>query len=83
MTLPIGELEAWFAQDAHRQLGEFVLILEAAPKADEDEQLIRATELLTVLLETVSLKDSVKIAAQLTGLARDVVYSRALELKNA
>ena len=83
VTLPIGELETWFAQDAHRQLGEFVLILEAAPKADEDEQMVKATELLKILLETVSVKDSVKIAAQITGLARDAVYARALELKNA
>ncbi|WP_169293326.1 16S rRNA (cytidine(1402)-2'-O)-methyltransferase [Advenella sp. EE-W14] len=83
VTLPIGELEEWFMQDAHRQLGEFVLILDAAPKADEDELMDRANELLKVLLETVSVKDSVKIATQLTGLARDVVYSRALELKNA
>ncbi|MDY0271890.1 MAG: 16S rRNA (cytidine(1402)-2'-O)-methyltransferase [Advenella sp.] len=83
VTLPIGELEDWFMQDGHRQLGEFVLILEAAPKADENEQMARATELLNVLLETLSVKDSAKIVAQLTGLARDVVYSRALELKNA
>src|SRR5690606_26438098 len=83
VTLPIGELEEWFMQDAHRQLGEFVRILDAAPKADEDELMDRANELLKVLLETVSVKDSVKIATQLTGLARDVVYSRALELKNA
>ncbi|GAA4409834.1 ribosomal RNA small subunit methyltransferase I [Advenella faeciporci] len=83
VTLPIGELADWFGQDVHRQLGEFVLILEAAPEADEDEQMVKATELLKVLLQTVSVKDSVKIASQLTGLARDVVYSRALELKNA
>ncbi|MFV9474761.1 16S rRNA (cytidine(1402)-2'-O)-methyltransferase [Advenella sp. RU8] len=83
VTLPVGELEDWFAQDPHRQLGEFVLILESAPRADEDEQLVRVTGLLEVLLETVSVKDSVKIATQLTGLARNVVYARALELKNA
>ncbi|NLY65798.1 MAG: 16S rRNA (cytidine(1402)-2'-O)-methyltransferase [Alcaligenaceae bacterium] len=82
-TLPVSELENWFAEDEHHRLGEFVLILEEAPKADENELQVQADALLKILLETVSVKDSARVAARVTGLARDALYSRALELKDA
>lgn len=83
ITLPVSELENWFAEDEHHRLGEFVLILEEAPKANENELQMQADALLKILLETVSVKDSARVAARVTGLARDALYSRALELKDA
>ena len=76
----LAEGPAWLAEDANRQRGEFVLVVEGAPRgaasaeADHDA-------LLRVLLQEVPVKSAAKLAATLTGASRNVLYARALELK--
>jgi 16S rRNA (cytidine1402-2'-O)-methyltransferase len=78
-TLPAGDAPAWFAQDAHRDQGEFVLIVHEAPIAEEALDVQPSTLiLLDALLETVSTKDAARVAAKVTGLSRDVLYKVAL-----
>ena len=83
-TFPLGEAATWLAADAHREQGEFVLIAhaQAGQEADEDAD-PRADALLDALLETLSVRDASKIAAKVTGLSRDVLYTRALARKNS
>ncbi len=78
-TLPLGEAAAWLADDAHHRQGEFVLIVHEAPIADTDELDPATSELLDVLLETVTLRDAVKVAAKVSGVPRDTLYALALE----
>src|SRR3546814_4041238 len=79
-TLAVGETADWLARDAHRSQGEFVLIVHQAPERDSsggvDESTVR---LLDALLETVSVRDAVRIAAKATGLPRDELYALDLE----
>src|SRR3546814_745169 len=67
-TLAVGETADWLARDAHRSQGEFVLIVHQAPERDSsggvDESTVR---LLDALLETVSVRDAVRIAARQRG----------------
>ena len=77
-TLPCAELPAWLAADAQRQRGEFVLVLhpaEAATGEDESERVLK------LLLAELPLKTAVKLAADITGAARNGLYERALALK--
>jgi 16S rRNA (cytidine1402-2'-O)-methyltransferase len=75
----LAEGPAWIAEDANRQRGEFVLVVEgAAPQAAaEDEH----DALLGILLEEVSVSSAAKMAAAITGAPRNALYARALELK--
>ncbi len=77
-TLACADLPAWLAADAQRQRGEFVLVLhpaEAATSEDESERVLK------LLLAELPLKTAVKLAADITGAARNGLYERALALK--
>lgn len=79
-TMYLNEAAGWLAGDAHRCQGEFVLILhesEAAAVGGEapDPQ---AVALLDALLETLSVRDAVKVAARVSGAPRDALYALAL-----
>ncbi len=81
-TLPLQDAVAWLEGDAHRRQGEFVLIIhEAEAPAQEDEIDAQAIALLDALLETLSVRDAVKVAAKVSGAPRDALYAMALERK--
>lgn len=84
VTLPLAEMQAWLAADAHRGQGEFVLIVhqgeEPAGAGADDAQV---AELLDTLLESLSVRDAARVAAKLTGLPRDELYARALARRPA
>jgi 16S rRNA (cytidine1402-2'-O)-methyltransferase len=78
-----AELPAWLAGDTNRTRGEFVLVLHALPATDShDDQLPpEAERLLKVLLAELPLKQAVALAAEASGVARNALYQRALQLK--
>jgi 16S rRNA (cytidine1402-2'-O)-methyltransferase len=79
VTLAAAELPAWRAADAHRERGEFVLVLHALPAPAADEAEAEATlRTLRVLLRELPLKQAVALAAELTGAPRNALYERAL-----
>ena len=72
----------WLDEDANRTRGEFVLIVE--PDAGEDEASAKEAErVLRLLLDALPLKQAVQLAVEITGGARNTLYSRALELKES
>lgn len=76
----LAEGPAWLAGDPNRQRGEFVLVVEGAPVqpsggAEDHDALLRT------LLEELPVKGAAKVAAALTGVSRNDLYARALELK--
>jgi len=76
-----GEIVAWLAGDANRQRGEFVVLIEAAAPADAEEVSAEALRVLGLLLEEMPVKGAAKLAAAITGAARNALYARALEMK--
>lgn len=79
-TLLLGEAGEWLREDAHRRQGEFVLIVHEAERAAHDETLdSQAVALLDALLETLSVRDAVKVAAKVSGAPRDALYALALK----
>ncbi|MCH4273004.1 16S rRNA (cytidine(1402)-2'-O)-methyltransferase [Kerstersia gyiorum] len=88
-TVPAAEAQAWLEAQPHRGQGEFVLILHesAAAAVDDDDEAAEAGDpaldtLLDALLESLSLRDAVKVAQKVTGGDRDAIYRRALQRKN-
>ena len=82
-TCLLTDAESWLKSDSHHQQGEFVLILHAeqTQKNIETEIDLETQKWLTALLAHGSARDAVKIAAQATGLPRDLIYDWVLANK--
>ena len=78
-TMPAEGLAAWLKGEAHRTQGEFALVLHpvaaAASVVGEGERVLR------LLLAELPTKTAVKLAADITGEARNALYALALSLK--
>lgn len=75
----LAEAVAWITEHAHRQKGEFVLLIEGA-SSSIDPQLQEIERILRILLTECSLKQAVSLATQITGHKKNKLYQRALEL---
>jgi 16S rRNA (cytidine1402-2'-O)-methyltransferase len=79
-SLPLAAALDWLKDDSNRQRGEFVLMLSGAPSDAEDGEGERVLKLL--LDEGISVKQAAKLAAAITGAAKNALYERALALKS-
>ncbi|RFB68075.1 MULTISPECIES: 16S rRNA (cytidine(1402)-2'-O)-methyltransferase [unclassified Herbaspirillum] len=79
---PLAEAPAWLAEDANRQRGEFVVLVEGATAAGDDND-AEAERVLRILLEELPLKQAAGLAAQITGQKKNALYERALQIKDA
>lgn len=82
VTLPAGELGDWLAADADRLRGEFVLVIAGA-EAPPPRHEVDLDRLLAALVEHMPVRAAARTASELTGVARNVAYERALALKNS
>lgn len=79
VRLPLGEARAWLDADAHRERGEFVLVLgPGAPADDARAAGIRVLDVLLEALPTLSAPEAAKLAARITGAPRNALYAHAL-----
>lgn len=76
---PLAHANAWLAADAHRQKGEYVIVLEGATP-DQDLEQIEARRVLSILLESCPVRQAAQLAAQLTGQKKNALYQLALEM---
>lgn len=77
---PAGEATAWLDADANRLRGEFVLIVDPAP-GEDDVQAVEAERVLRLLIGALPLKQAVQLASEITGARRNLLYERALQIK--
>ena len=77
---PLSEAAAWLKADAHREKGEFVILLEGAA-AETDADSAAADRILAILLAECPVKQAAALAAQITGQKKNALYERALQLK--
>ncbi|MGE5466261.1 MAG: 16S rRNA (cytidine(1402)-2'-O)-methyltransferase [Ignavibacteria bacterium] len=78
-AMPLAEAPAWFAADENRRRGEFVLIVSGPPpRSGLDAETERV---LALLLAELPVKQAAKLAAAITGAAKNDLYQRALELR--
>ncbi|CAM3553935.1 16S rRNA (cytidine(1402)-2'-O)-methyltransferase [Parendozoicomonas haliclonae] len=79
----VAELQKILAEDTNQQRGEFVVLVQGAPKSDilDEEVTEEALRIMTVLVEELPLKQASQIAAKLTGLKSKPLYKAGLALK--
>lgn len=80
---PLAELCAWVAADSNQQRGECV-VLVAGWQAPEGEEALSAEVLrvLDLLLAELPLKRATALAAEITGVRKNLLYQVALERKS-
>jgi 16S rRNA (cytidine1402-2'-O)-methyltransferase len=76
----IKALISWMAADPNQQRGEFVIIVEGA-KQDADDKQVETLRILTILLNTLSLKQAVDLTSQITAQKKNDIYEIALRIK--
>ena len=80
-TVCAKDFSAWLSGNAQRTRGEFALVIHAqaqtrAEGSDNDR-------LLKILMQELPLKTAVKVAAEISGIAKNSLYERALALKDS
>ena len=76
----VATFAGWLAAGPQRTRGEFALVLHACapPESSGD-----SSRVLQLLLAELPLKTAVRLAADITGAARNELYETALKLKQA
>lgn len=77
--LPLGELRAWVAADGNQQRGECVLLVAGWQAPAENSVPAVALRVLELLLKEMPLKRAAALAAEITGVRKNLLYQAALE----
>ena len=78
---PLSEAVAWLGADAHREKGEYVVLVEGVAEA-EDAQDAEAERILALLVAELPVKQAAALTAQITGRKKNALYERALQMKS-
>ena len=84
--LPLEQAATWVDADPNRQRGEFVLVVDAPPDlatADEKTSPFDVDRLLLALVQELPPTRAARVAADATGIARDLLYAKIRALKPA
>jgi len=76
----IRELLEWVKNDENQQRGEIVVLLEGSKIIENPDE---TKKILSILLESLPVKQAVEIAAKITGQRKNEVYALALKLKHS
>lgn len=79
--LPLQAMSDWVRGDPDQQRGEIVLVLEGAPDVTGEADWREADRILAILMEELPLKQAAALAANITGLKKNALYERALQLR--
>jgi 16S rRNA (cytidine1402-2'-O)-methyltransferase len=79
VRMPLGQVEAWLAEDPNRLRGEFVLVVDASPVQEGLSP--EAKRVLALLVAELPLKSAARLAAEITQAPRNALYEHALALK--
>ncbi|MEE4179669.1 16S rRNA (cytidine(1402)-2'-O)-methyltransferase [Pseudomonas viridiflava] len=78
--LPLGQLRAFVEADSNQQRGECVVLVAGwTPPEDEDVIGAEARRILDLLLEEMPLKRAAALAAEITGVRKNLLYQVALD----
>jgi 16S rRNA (cytidine1402-2'-O)-methyltransferase len=82
-SMPLRDGPGWFAADANRRRGEFVLMVDAPEERRDTRAAIDegVTRWLTALLAELPPARAARVVAAVTGIARDEIYALAMKIK--
>jgi 16S rRNA (cytidine1402-2'-O)-methyltransferase len=75
------ELHEWVAADSDQQKGEFVVLVHGAAKSADAVVDAAVARMLRVLMAELPLRQAASLAAQISGIGKNVLYEYALRLK--
>jgi 16S rRNA (cytidine1402-2'-O)-methyltransferase len=78
----LSEAVEWLQADPNQQRGEFVILVEGASAAVQEGLDEETQRVLQLLLDELPLKQAVKLAVEITGTKKNVLYEQALKLKS-
>ena len=79
-TIAAVDLPGWFAAGKDRTRGEFALVLHPVAVSGDDGA--EADRVLRLLLAELPLKTAVRLAAEISGGSKNVLYDAALRIKD-
>ncbi|WP_367105093.1 16S rRNA (cytidine(1402)-2'-O)-methyltransferase [uncultured Psychrobacter sp.] len=77
----LGALSEFVKADSNQQRGEIVIVVAGANTAHDDDDVSIHDKLLQRLLEDLSVKKAAALAADITGVKKNALYQRLLELQ--
>lgn len=77
----LGELIEFVKADDNQQRGEMVVVVAGVSVAQDDKDISIHDKLLQRLLEDMSVKKAASLAADITGVKKNALYQRLLELQ--
>ena len=83
-TIEDGTLAAlcdWISADRDRLKGEFVILVHGAPVKDKADIDAHDLQVLHILLQELPLKQAAALAARITGVPKNRLYEKGIELK--
>ena len=78
----LQDAKMWLESDPNQQRGEFVLMVEAAALLEQADISEDVGRILRLLLADLPLKQAVKLATEITGVKKNILYEYALKLKD-
>lgn len=79
-SMPLAEAPSWVAASENRRRGEFVLVVSRPPPRQGIDT--ETERVLKLLLEELPTRSAAKLASEITGVAKNALYERALQLKS-
>lgn len=76
--LPLAELRAWVEADSNQRRGECVLVVGGWQAPEDDAVSSEALRVLDLLLAEIPLKRAAAMAAEITGVRKNLLYQVAL-----
>jgi len=76
-------LQTWIREDDNRQRGEFVLLVKGAVVQAEEAISPEVLRTLEIMLESLSVKQAAALTSRISGVKKNLLYERALELSKA
>lgn len=80
-SLPLAQMYDWIASDSDQQRGECVVLISGFTPDENAEVDQKAQQIMQLLMADLPLKKAAAIAAQITGLRKNVLYQWALDNK--
>ncbi len=80
-TMPAHQFPAWLAHSPQRLRGEFTLVVHHA--VHQTDEMAQARRVLGLLLSQLPVKTAVRLTADITGQARNLLYPLALQMQQS
>lgn len=79
----LEELLMLVQQDDNMKRGELVVMVQGVKAGEDEQNSIDSDQLLTILLDELPVKQAAKLAARITGKAKNDLYRRAMALQDS